>query len=383
MKIQDFKESLGYLVKAELTAFIWGHAGIGKSSIVKQYADSKGYKFFPFYLGTQSDIGDVLGLAEFQTDKNGAKTTVFATPKWMKDMITYCEENPESGAVIFLDEFNRARRDILSGMFSLALDKTFHTVKLPKNCHVVAAGNPPTDEYVTTDVDETALMARFVHVKLEPSLDEWLAFAKETNVDDNLVQFIRQQPELLEDKRSTFNLPVKVDRRAWSRLNKLFALETPGHLLEQLMPGIVGLERTVAYLEFLKKQDQPLTAKEVLSGKKTDLLTKWCNPENIAGSFINLTSQNVLAYVQELDKTFEESKTGLKPKEKKNLLSFINILPRDLSFKLMQSFINEQSPVFKDFLDTKDDDGIDFEIKCVGIVREAAGQPPLTEVKSE
>ena len=146
MNIKDLKASLDYLFKAQVTPFIWGHAGIGKSTVMKHYAQEKGYKYFPFYLGTMSDVGDILGLATFTKDENGNDVgTHFAPPSWLKDMIQYCEDNPESGAVIFLDEFNRGRRDILNGMFSLALDKTFHTIKLPENCHVIAAGNPPTD----------------------------------------------------------------------------------------------------------------------------------------------------------------------------------------------------------------------------------------------
>lgn len=46
MNIKDFADSLDYLLKAQITPFVWGHAGIGKSSIVKQYAKSKDYYFF-------------------------------------------------------------------------------------------------------------------------------------------------------------------------------------------------------------------------------------------------------------------------------------------------------------------------------------------------
>src|SRR5579863_6925024 len=109
MNITDFKASLPYLVKAELTPFVWGHAGIGKSAIVRQYAQEMGYHFFPFYLGTQSDLGDILGLQEFIDNGDGTKSTAFAIPKWLHSAIAYCNDNPDSGAIIFLDEFNRAR----------------------------------------------------------------------------------------------------------------------------------------------------------------------------------------------------------------------------------------------------------------------------------
>jgi hypothetical protein len=330
MNIQDFKASLKYLFEAELTPFVWGHKGIGKTTVPKEYAKEMGWKFFPLYLGTQSDLGDVLGLAEFVDNGDGSKSTAFAKPQWMQEIITYCEQNPESGAIVFLDEFNRGRRDILSGMFSLALDKTFHTVKLPKNCHIMAAGNPTTDEYFVTDINDSALMSRFVHIKLEPTFREWLDYAKATEIDSSLIGFVNNQPELLEDKNQEFNLSsmVKVDRRAFSRLDRLFKLNTPQHILEQLMHGIIGLERTVAYLQYKKDQDKPLTAQEVYTKQKFHLVEKWNNPNDINASYLNLTYDSLI----EDFITREEKEEYLNDRDMKNFMEFIRITPKDISY---------------------------------------------------
>lgn len=345
MNIKDFDASLDYLLDAELTAFIWGHAGIGKTSIMRQYAKRKGYHFFPFYLGAMSDIGDILGLADFVKDENGQTVaTKFAPPEWLVKAIKYCNDNPDSGAVIFLDEFNRARKDILNGMFSLALDKTFHTIKLPKNCHVVAAGNPPTDEYFTTDVNETALMARFVHVKLEPTFQEWLQYSEKHEMDVTLVGFIKNQPELLEEKRTDFVLPVKVDRRAYERLDRLFKLSVPFNLLEQLMHGIIGIERTVAYLQYLKQVEKPLTGPELLKGKHNEVLTKWSNPENVVSSLLNLSMDNLKQYFIDRDAT-----KLLTAKEKANLSWILENVPKDISYPFIQAMVTLRNPLFKDF----------------------------------
>jgi hypothetical protein len=349
VNIRDFKEALPYLFKAELTPFAWGHAGLGKTESVKQVAKELGYHFFALYLGTMSDLGDILGLAEFVDNGDGSKSTSFAIPKWLKEAVTYCEQHPESGAIIFLDEFNRARRDIMNGMFSLALDKTFHTLRLPKNCHIVAAGNPPTDEYFTTDVDETALMARFVHVKFEPSIQEWVEYAKSTKLEANLVGFIQDQPNLLEDKRSEFQLPIKVDRRAYSRLNKLFEIGTPAHLMESLMPGIIGLERTVAYKQYLKNIDKPLTGEQVLKHEIPDLIEKWSNPENVAASFLNITCDNLI----ELLNKRNESKDLLTATEKSNFMWFLNTAPKDISYRVIHALVIAGNELFKNFFTDK------------------------------
>jgi hypothetical protein len=351
MNITEFKESIDYMFKAQLTPFVWGEAGVGKSSIVKQYAKDKGYYFFPFYLGTQSDLGDILGLADFVRDENGtAIATTFAIPDWLRKTITYCNENPESGAVIFLDEFNRARRDILNGMFSLALDKTFHTLRLPRNCHVIAAGNPPTDGYITTDIDETALMSRFVHIKLEPTVEEWVSYASVKNINPNLIGFIRAQPALLNSNKSTYNLPVKPDPRAYERLDSLLKTGVPDHLVEQLMFGIIGLERTIAYQNYLKETEQPLSGDEVLRGEKKDLLSKWSTLDNLQASYLNLTTENLLITLGDREQTHNY----LNGKEKENFMYFLTTVPKDISWPLFKSCVDKQYKIFKDFYETRE-----------------------------
>ena len=347
MNIKDLKASLDYLCKAQITPFLWGHAGIGKSTVVKQYAEEKGYKFFPFYLGTQSDIGDILGLASFVKDENGSEiATTFATPLWLKETIEYCQNNPQSGAIIFLDEFNRARRDILNGMFSLALDKTFHTIKLPENCHVMAAGNPPTDEYFTTDINETALMARFAHIKLEPSFNEWLQFAQNQKFEPTLVSFLKEQPELLEDAKSHFTLPVKVDRRSYERVNRLFNVGTPKPLLEQLMVGIIGAERVVAYNLHLNKTEKPLTGEQVLvGGGQKDVIVKWSNPADIKSSLLNITCDNVFDLLQEWDKNKGAVSEGIMD----NFIGFLETLPSEVSYPLLKKLLKEENKLFRNF----------------------------------
>lgn len=336
MNIKDFQNSLDYIFEAQLSAFIWGHAGIGKTSIVKQYAKQKNWHFFPLYLGTQADLGDILGLAMEVRDKDGTPiATKFAPPEWIVNTIKYCEENPDSGAIIFLDEFNRARRDVLQGMFSLALDKTFHTIKLPKNCHIIAAGNPPTDEYHVTDVDETALMSRFLHIKLEPTLQEWVHFAKNTETEATLISFIQEQPGMLEDSRTGFELPIKVDRRSYERLDRLFKLKTPTLILEQLMPGIIGLERTVAYQLHCKKQESALTSLQIFKGEGFERLAAWSEPGDIKASLLNASSDNLVEAITAHDK----AGTKLTEEEQENMVRFLETMPKDIAYVTMTKLI--------------------------------------------
>lgn len=366
MNIKDMVASLDYMFKAEVTPFIWGHAGIGKSSAVKQYAQAKGYKYFPFYLGTMSDTGDILGLASFVKDANGSEiATQFAPPIWLKDMVDYCVNNPDSGAVIFLDEFNRGRRDLLNGMFSLALDKTFHTIRLPKNCHVIAAGNPPTDEYFTTDVNETALMARFVHVKLEPSFEEWVEYARKTNIDPTIISFLQEQPKLLADAKSDFTLPVKVDPRSMERWNKLKSVGTPDYLLEQLLQGIIGTERLVAYKLHLLNSDKPFTGEQVLKGEGIKIVQKWSESSNVKSSLITGTCDNLIDYLKAID----AGKKSLDDSESKNLIKFLETIPKEIFYATCMKMLKLEVQSFREVQKNPK-----YKTKMENLARESLGK---------
>ena len=341
MNIKDLKASLDYMFKAQVTPFIWGDAGVGKSSLVRQYAAEKGFKYFPFYLGTMSDTGDVFGVASFVKEKNGSEiATQFAPPLWISEMIQYCIKNPHSGAVILLDEFNRARRDLLNGMFSLALDKTFHTIKLPSNCYIVAAGNPPTGDYSVTDVSDTALMGRFVHVKLEPTVQEWLEYAKTNKLDNTVVGFIEQQPDLLRDGKESFTLPVKVDNRSIERWSVLKGTGIPDVLLDQLLLGVIGVERLVAYKAYLQSADKPLTAKEVLDGTRLSTVRVWSSAKDIKASLISSTLDNLASLFKQMD---TDKVVLTNEQEQDSLADFMEVIPRDMSYAWFSNRLKDGS----------------------------------------
>ena len=79
-----------------------GKHGIGKSKIITDFFEAKGQKVVTLFLGQMSDPGDLIGLPN--KDEATGKT-VFMPPYWF----------PTDGqpVVLFLDELNRARPEIL------------------------------------------------------------------------------------------------------------------------------------------------------------------------------------------------------------------------------------------------------------------------------
>lgn len=330
MDIKTFKKALPYLMKAKVASLVWGRHGIGKSETAKQFADELGYKFMYLNLGTQ-DVGDLLGLPDFDTDDKGRKiATKHFTPNWLKEIIDYCTNNPKSGAILALDEMNRARRDVLQAVFPLVLEGRMHTTYLPNNCYIMAMSNPNTEDYIVTDIADKAFMDRFCHIKLDPTVSEWLDYAEKSDTDPDIIEFIRTQPELLENKTEDFNYEeVKPSRRSYKALDRLKKQDMPFNLLQELSYGLIGMAATTAFIESIKNTDKPLSAEDILKHFNKHKKRVEQYSDHATGGRMDLlkaTSDNILKYVKSKDKTKFTAVEG------DNLMKFLKAIPADLCY---------------------------------------------------
>lgn len=347
MKINDIKKALPFLFEAKITPMLQGPHGIGKSQIIKQYCAENNYSFIDLRLGTQ-DVGDLIGLADFEVDeKTGKKvSTKFMPPDWLKSSIDYALSNPKSKAIIFLDEINRAPRDVLQAIFPLVLDGRMHQVELPVNAHCISAMNPDTDDYVTTDLSDKALIDRFCHIKVDPTVKEWLDFAGDNNFDSDIIGFISEQKGLLDSKTENFDLQfVTPSRRSWDALSRLKQTGIDNDLFVQLSMGIVGVAATSALQSYLKNSDKPFTAKDVLSKYSTikEKIKKYSNPTTETNGRLDLLSNTC----DSLLKYFEKNKKTPTKKQQQNLKEFLFDIPIEVSWDFSRKF-------FKDNIETND-----------------------------
>lgn len=333
MKIATLKEAIPYLHQAKIAALIWGHHGVGKSQAVRQYCDDNNMGFVDLRLGTQ-EVGDLLGLAEFKVDpKTGEKVaTKFMQPEWLPT-------DPNSKGIIFLDEVNRARRDVLQAVFQLVLDRRIHTYELPKGWHVIAASNPNTEGYIVADIGDKAFMDRFCHIQLHPTTDEFLKYAENKEFDRDVINFLRTDSNMLQEPMEEITVlqDRKPSRRSWEAVSRLKKLDTPFHVFQELCYGLVGNAATIAFIESLKNSDKPFSAEQILN--KYDTISKKIkefgdSSKNEGGRFdlLKATCDNLQAH---LDKV-EKNGVKLEKDQLKNICSFCKDLPVDISFALIR-----------------------------------------------
>ena len=234
-----------------------GRHGIGKSQILTNYFEAKGMRVVALFLGQMSDPGDLLGLPT--KDEATGKTT-FMPPYWFP-----VDRQP---VVLFLDELNRARPEILQTVMDLVLNRKLAGRLLPEGSRIISACNDG-DEYQLTDLDP-ALVSRFNIYTFRPTVEEWLLWATRKGLDERVTAFIQANPELLDrsgDSKEEQGLEKDPDRRAWEKVARVMEnISDPKQVHQKIVAGIVGVQAAARL--FLSLQKGLLTPQELLADFK-------------------------------------------------------------------------------------------------------------------
>lgn len=251
----DVKELLEILAmtSAEQNIMLAGAHGIGKSRILTDYFESKGIPVVTLFLGQMSDPGDLIGLPD-KNSKTGK--TDFLPPYWF----------PTDGKpiVLFLDELNRARPEILQSVMDLTLNRKLAGKSLPDGSRIISAVNAG-QEYQLTDLDP-ALVSRFNIYTFQPLASEWLLWAERTGIAPEVIKFIEVNQSYLDGKlrEDADNLEKIPDRRAWERVSDLLkSAPAVNGVLKKAISGIIGPEVANVFFEEIRK-NRKINGKDVL-----------------------------------------------------------------------------------------------------------------------
>ena len=246
------------ITPADHNFMLVGRHGIGKSEILTDYYAGKGMPVVALFLGQMSDPGDLIGIPN-KNETTGK--TDFMPPYWF----------PLDGKpiVLFLDELNRARPEILQTIMDLALNRKLAGRSLPEGSRVISAVNAG-DQYQLTDLDP-ALVSRFNIVNFRPTVQEWLLWARKTGVDERVIEFIQENQIWLDkdpDAREgeDTGLDKTPDRRGWKRVSDIIGkVGEQGQLLTKAISAVVGPKAASAFMSSVANR-KIVSGREVLFG---------------------------------------------------------------------------------------------------------------------
>lgn len=326
MNIKEFKQFLPYAFKTNLSVMLHGQHGIGKSQAIKQFALENGMQFVDRRL-SQMESGDLLGLPDVS-----GEVTRYKIPSWLPT-------DPNSKGILFLDELNRARRDVLQGIFQLALDRELGDYRLPEGWHVVSAVNPNTDAYVVTDILDKALEDRFIHIKLTPTLAEFFDFQKQNGAaDQDFISFLQADgnDKFVEDATlSSFSVEKRGSRRSNEAAARLIKNGLPESLLIEALSGLVGITAATSFVSWKKENNvKPFTGFEIARDYATikAKVKEYADPAsgNMRHDVIVTTADNVRSYIENNYETLQGNQVMTD-----NLVAFVSDIPKDIGFNLL------------------------------------------------
>lgn len=233
--------------------FIWGPPGIGKSSLVQQFAAQSGLPCVSL-LGSQLAPEDIIGVPQI-TDG----VSRFCPPSTIARTEPYC---------LFLDELNACSHEVQKAFYSLIHERRIGEYELPVGSIVIGAGNRAQDSAIVKPMS-SALLNRMVHLHLKVSHRDWLEWAHGNNIHYLVLEYIQLRPDHLWSQppkhEETFSTP-----RSWHMLSD--ALHAYGDKisdqeLEVLAYGCLSPHHAGQFKGFVKQVRSKYALNSIIKGE--------------------------------------------------------------------------------------------------------------------
>jgi hypothetical protein len=257
------KKAIRKAIKVRRPVFLWGPPGIGKSDIVKQIGEDAGREVIDVRLALWEPT-DIKGIPYYNSDQG---KMVWAPPAELPT-------DPESTALIFLDELNSAPPAVQAAAYQLILNRRVGTYQLPKGVDIVAAGNREGDRGVTYRMP-APLANRFVHLEMKVDFDDFQDWATLNKVHPDVVGYVGFAKQDLYDFDPKSPSKSFATPRSWVFVSDLLNDDdVDNDTLATLIAGAVGDGLSNKFMAHRKIAGKLPKAEDILDGKVKDLQIK-------------------------------------------------------------------------------------------------------------
>jgi MoxR-like ATPase len=237
-----------------MPVFIWGPPGIGKSALVRGFADAVGLPCVSL-LGSQLAPEDIIGVPQIVAGKSR-----FCPPTLIARDEPYC---------LFLDELNACSHEVQKAFYSLVLDRRVGDFVLPAGSVVIGAGNRSQDQAITRPLS-SALVNRLLHVQLRTSSRDWLAWARASGIEPLVIDYIETRSDHLWSKPPKHEEPFSTPR-SWHMLSQALAVHGGEIGLDDvrvLAQGLLTPAHAQQFTTFVKIRERAHDLHAILKGDR-------------------------------------------------------------------------------------------------------------------
>lgn len=262
--LKDAKRAIEKAIKIRRPVMLWGAPGLGKSEVIEQIAKSQNRPVIDVRLALW-DPTDIKGIPYYDANSS---SMVWAPPAELPS-------DPDSNAILFLDELPNAAPSVQGSAFQLILNRRVGQYVLPDGVDIVAAGNRQSDRGCAYKMP-TPLANRFIHLNIKPVFDDWLEWATENFVHPDVVgyvSFAKQDLHNFDPKSQSMSFPTP---RSWFFVSELIKDEDLGvdsPTLATLVSGAIGDGVALKFLAHRKIASKLPKPSEIIKGKVKTLET--------------------------------------------------------------------------------------------------------------
>jgi len=242
------------------SVMLWGKPGVGKSQLVGQLAHARKAELRDVRLAqkTAADIGGLPALDHL------TQQTTFYLPDFLPR-----ENRP---GILFLDELPGADEQTRIAAYGLMLERRIPHWALGDQWRIIAAGNRPEDGAISCDFG-TALNDRLVHLIIEPTAQDWLAWAMDNNIVTEVMAFIQVRPDLLNatPEMQRTDHALLPSPRSWERVSRVWQHITGKRERTILLCGILGDATAHEFLTIADELKHMASVEKILATSRRQL----------------------------------------------------------------------------------------------------------------
>jgi len=322
---------------------LWGEKGIGKTTIIKQAVKELREELSKKEGREVTVLLTILKLGSMQpftingyphiveVSVNGEKyeTQKHATPKFLVDSHGYDYH------VVFVDEINRARPEMHNAIMGMLDGDGINEHAIPSNLFIVAAANPPNENYSnTTDMDDAALVDRTYHINVATKTEETLKYMfEDKGIDDVIYNYLKEDETRIQIKNEfepTTKHIVPSDR-SFSVVGRFLPyVKDNTLLLEATAKGLLGDtigDQFIGRLREFEAIFSPLDILDKFDKSKSDTIKSFVNGGEAGIGRLDSVARlcdTIILYLG------NESRKELTKKQLGNLKKFLALIPHDI-----------------------------------------------------
>lgn len=355
MNYIDTLKSIELVLATGEVPLVVGESGIGKTALAKQVAQENDWSLIVIdgNLLKEGEIGGLPTVESYSTvDISGKeiekKKTVYAIHHKLNEIDKEVAEG--KSVLLFIDEINRCEHTVQQELMNLILNREINGFKLADEVKILAAMNPSSKygsdfDYQVVEMD-AAQENRFVWLNMESDHVQWINWATNAGIEQEVIEFISTFPEYL-NKRNEED--VRATPRSYERVSKSYKIykdkenSIPRAVFINVVRGNVGRIIAEEFISFIESGSSSIiTFEEVFSGDElSESIIERIKDESHTRLY--LTAINILKTLElNINNDQDSSKSDIN-----RWIEFLQLYPIDLMVGIMKDVKNHYSSVYQ------------------------------------